>query len=303
MSAAVRGVLAALCCTLLPATATAADPRPVRFAADPAPKVLAAPLVDDVTAVVTVVGRAMPRSTVVLSGRCARGLCLERAIADRRGRWTARIDLVLRRATRSVELVAAYAPPAMPGPPDRLRIAVPRVLPAMPRTAPHVVLIGDSLGEGIVPNLASALPDVRLTAQTRRSRSLGEGMRILDLMALPPDRFVAAFSLFTNDHAANIADLERAVQASVVRVGPRGCAVWATIARPAHGKASYAPVNARLEALAADPALSGRLQIVPWAREARRRGWLAKDRVHATPAGYAGRAELYAAAVRRCLSG
>ena len=60
--------------------------------------------------------------------------------------------------------------------------------------------------------------------------------------------------------------------------------------------------NARLRALALDPALSGRLLIADWAAALRghRRAWLAKDGIHATRAGYVARARLYAAALESC---
>jgi len=65
---------------------------------------------------------------------------------------------------------------------------------------------------------------------------------------------------------------------------------------------SYAAVNARLRALALDPALSGRLLIADWAAavHGHRKAWLAKDRVHATTAGYLARAQLYADALNSC---
>jgi len=61
-------------------------------------------------------------------------------------------------------------------------------------------------------------------------------------------------------------------------------------------------VNARLRALALDPALSGRLLIADWAAALRghRKAWLAKDKVHATAAGYLARAQLYANALASC---
>jgi lysophospholipase L1-like esterase len=117
-----------------------------------------------------------------------------------------------------------------------------------------------------------------------------------------PPKASFAYSLFTNDDPLRIEQLDAAVRDSVAALGPHGCAVWATIVRPKVGGRTYAAVNARLRALALDPALSGRLLIADWARavQSHRRAWLAKDRVHATPAGYLARAQLYADALNSC---
>ncbi|HEV3002048.1 MAG TPA: hypothetical protein VGW75_15000 [Solirubrobacteraceae bacterium] len=88
------------------------------------------------------------------------------------------------------------------------------------------------------------------------------------------------------------------MRTSVRRAGRRGCAVWATIAAPAVGGRSFAPANAVLRRL--DARLGRRLAVVRWAERAARSGWLSRDRVHATPAGYRARARLYASAVRSC---
>jgi hypothetical protein len=139
----------------------------------------------------------------------------------------------------------------------------------------------------------------------RISRPLGEGMEILAATELPPGEqgrhTVLAFSLFTNDSPAIAGQLELAVRTSVSRLGPGGCAIWATISRPPFAGMTYRAVNARLRALAAAPELAGRLIVVPWAeRVADHPSWKASDHVHATPAGYAARARMYADAARRC---
>ena len=106
-----------------------------------------------------------------------------------------------------------------------------------------------------------------------------------------------AFSLFTNDSPGNVGALEAAVRQSVQRAGSGGCAIWATIVRPPKGGVSYDAVNARLNALAGDPQLRGRLLIVPWAALSRSNpSFLGRDKVHATSAGYRERARLYAQA-------
>jgi hypothetical protein len=134
---------------------------------------------------------------------------------------------------------------------------------------------------------------------------LAEGLSILAATALPvtkpPARTVLAFSLFTNDAPADADELDAAVRASVARLGPDDCAIWATISRPAVHGISYRAANARLVQLALDPQMAGRLLVVPWAEEvARHHGWKAHDHVHATIAGYLARAQLYADAARSC---
>ena len=81
-------------------------------------------------------------------------------------------------------------------------------------------------------------------------------------------------------------------------VGPRGCAIWATIARPPVNGVTYTAANRLLERIATD---DPRLVIVPWAEQvAANPGLLGGDGVHATPAGYELRARLYAEAAQRC---
>jgi lysophospholipase L1-like esterase len=126
-------------------------------------------------------------------------------------------------------------------------------------------------------------------------------MTLLASTPIPSRPMVWGFSLFTNDDPRGVAALDAAVRASLDRIGPRSCAVWATIARPKLAGVSYTNANRQLYALAADPALAGRLQIVPWAEAvAEHREWLRKDRVHPTQEGYAARAQLFADAALRC---
>lgn len=81
-------------------------------------------------------------------------------------------------------------------------------------------------------------------------------------------------------------------------VGPKGCVIWATIARPPVNGVSYQSANALLTQLAAD---DPRLIVVPWAeRVAATRSLLGPDGVHPTPAGYQLRAQLYAQAAQAC---
>jgi hypothetical protein len=173
--------------------------------------------------------------------------------------------------------------------------------PPAPSSGPRpsrVLLVGDSLAEGIATLLPAALPGRTVTVDAKISRPLATGMQ---LARAAPAGTVLAVSLFTNDDPTGVGRLEQAVRESARIAGPEACAVWATIVRPPVGGVSYAAANARLEALAADPSVQGTVRIVPWAREvAAHPGWIAGDGVHATPSGYRARAALYAAAIDSC---
>jgi hypothetical protein len=160
-----------------------------------------------------------------------------------------------------------------------------------------VVIIGDSLAQGIQPHMATALPGWSVSVDARIGRPLAEGMRIFANTQIKANT-VYAFSLFTNDDPRSVSALEQAVRTSVDRAG---CAVWATIVRPPEGGTSYDGANRALQRLASGP-LAGRLQIVDWAGAVSANpSWISSnDRVHATPEGYRNRAALYARAIRNC---
>jgi len=255
-----------------------------------------------VTANVTLSGRA-PAGTNVPIGATCRGFdCTAITFAGRDGRWSTRVQLMVRKGHQGVTVNAGGAlvhlalskrlPPAF-GPP--LESA-----PSNLGGGDAVVVIGDSLAVGMAPALQGLLPTRPVLVDARIGRPLDEGMAVL--AASKPPKASFAYSLFTNDDPIRIEQLDAAVRSSVAALGPHGCAVWATIVRPKVGGRSYARVNARLRALALDPALSGRLLIADWAAAlpGHRKAWLAKDRVHATAAGYLARAQLYANALASC---
>jgi hypothetical protein len=161
-------------------------------------------------------------------------------------------------------------------------------------------MVGDSLAEGTRFALPRLLPDYEVSTDYRRGRPLSEGMGVFDASRIPDRRHVVAFSLFTNDDPRHDGQLERSVRATVDRVGVNGCAVWATISRPRVRGTSYGAANTLLKRL--DVQYGDRLEVVDWAREIRRHPKLmGPDGVHPTPDGYGRRAELYAAAGKRCL--
>jgi hypothetical protein len=276
------------------------------------------------TAVVELAGRAAPDAQLALTGACGRFSCAGMTFADADGRWRTRMRLTTPRGHRDVLVRISYwpGPPAQPAALVRvgLRRSAPVPPPAPPAPPPPgagatggapygqrpaLVMIGDSLALGTAAPLAADLPDWDVKADARVGRPLSEGMDILAGARLPSEtggtRTVLAFSLYTNDAPIDVGGLEAAVRASVTRLGAHGCAIWATISRPAPRGASYRPANARLLQLAVDPQLAGRLLVVPWAEQvARHHGWKARDHVHATATGNLARAQMYADAARAC---
>jgi hypothetical protein len=278
----------------------------------------------------TVAGTADGGAEVIVNGGCDVEGCLVHVTADDRGRWEGEVRLVAPADAPKVKVVAYYRgtvvgpedrvevrlrpPKADPLPPDDRRRGSTR-RPARDRVPPDdlggpqpipppsgggpgtMVLIGDSLAVGMEQPLRRILSNWRITSHALTSRPLDVGMGILARTRVP-EGAVVAMSLFTNDDPTRTGALEEAVRTSVRRAGASGCAVWATIARPPFNGRSYAAADAVLHRL--DAEIGRRLVVVPWAEQAPRNGWLASDRVHATPEGYEQRAVLYAQAARSC---
>jgi hypothetical protein len=254
-----------------------------------------------VTANVALSGRAPAGSNVPISASCRGFDCTAITFAGRDGRWSTRMQLMARKGHQRVTLniggalvhvtLSKREPPVF---------AAPLAPPANLGGGNAVVLIGDSLAVGMAPALQGLLPGRPVLVDARIGRPLDEGMAVL--AGTKPPKASFAYSLFTNDDPIRIEQLDAAVRSSVASLGPHGCAVWATIVRPKVGGRSYGAANARLRALALDPSLSGRLLIADWARalSGHRKQWLAKDKVHATAAGYLARAQLYANALASC---
>ncbi|MEA2291130.1 MAG: hypothetical protein QOF17_150 [Solirubrobacteraceae bacterium] len=274
-------------------------------------------------------GRAAPDTAVLLSGGCTAAGCEALARAGSDGNWRARLTVVAPRARPRVAIAASSSadagdatsvtvrlkarPGGVPAGPAGPASTTPRPA-APPASAPGgtvgsgsaaarsrtLVMIGDSLAQGTEPLLPGLLPGWRVSTYAARGRPLADGMRLLASTGLGSSPVVLAMSLFTNDDPRNVSALAGAVRTSVARSGG-GCAVWATIVRPPLGGVSYQGANSRLEQLANEPGLAGRLLIVPWAAQvAAHPGWLAGDGVHATPDGYRARARMYADAARAC---
>jgi lysophospholipase L1-like esterase len=161
-----------------------------------------------------------------------------------------------------------------------------------------MVVVGDSLAEGVRSPLTNALSGWTLSTNARVGRPLAEGMGIVRGMSERPP--VLAISLFTNDGPGAVDALRSAVRETITRQSGHGCVVWATIVRPAVGGVTYARANQALAELAAEnPSV---MKLVPWAQQvAAQPEWLGSDGVHATPAGYSARAQMYAEAARSCV--
>jgi hypothetical protein len=161
----------------------------------------------------------------------------------------------------------------------------------------RMVVVGDSLAEGVRSPLTNALSGWTLSTNARVGRPLAEGMGIVRGMSERPP--VLAISLFTNDAPGAVDALRSAVRETITRQSGHGCVVWATIVRPAVGGVTYARANQALAELAAEnPSV---MKLVPWAQQvAAHPEWLGSDGVHATPAGYSARAQMFAEAARSC---
>jgi hypothetical protein len=260
----------------------------------------AAPHVDGLGASFEIAGRAPAGTTVSLSANCVMGPCTSAAVANRKGRWSTIMNLVTGLPRRHVRVVAtdgsahvgktftltlpAYASFAPYNPPE---------------PAPQLAVVGDSLAVGTDLPLRAALPGWKVTTQGRVGRPLAEGMAVLGWTPTPDTPIALAFSLFTNDDPRHVDDLDAAVRASVDRLGPADCAIWATIVRPKVAGVTYGAANRALRALA--EGYPDRVLIVDWARAVKRHPeWISKDGVHPGEAGYAARAQLYANQAMAC---
>jgi hypothetical protein len=263
-------------------------------------------------------GSARPGGAVYISASCRPQRCTTRARAGGDGRWSAAMTLTTTgeahfvtidagsqpggaagSAVTTVELISPLKAPVQPASTTSRRSRSPAAgAPAPAPSLPHdVLVIGDSLAEGMAQPLAAALPGWTVRTDARIGRPLAEGMRILAQQPDPPA--IIAYSLFTNDDPSATDALARAVQSTASR--PGGCAVWATIVRPPYNGVSYDAANRTLEQLAGDPQLARGLRLADWAGVvAQSPSFVGGDGVHATPDGYRARAQIYADAIKAC---
>ena len=161
-----------------------------------------------------------------------------------------------------------------------------------------VLVIGDSLEVGTSPYLRDLLSGVPLTVDAQTSRPSSTGVAILRSRLTADDR-VVVFDLGTNDDPAQPGALAADLSAVRQIAGDR-CVVVATLNRPPYNGVSVDGLNRVVRSFATG---SPPAQLVDWRGTALANpGLLGPDGVHATPGGYAARAQLVAQGIRGCLA-
>ena len=153
--------------------------------------------------------------------------------------------------------------------------------------------VGDSLNVGVQPYLDEELGGWSIDHHDLGGRRTQEGIDELQSLGRDVGQ-VLVVSLGTNDFDGDSATFRRQVEEVVARAGPRRCVVWTTI--------WLGGPHAFNDVLRASATLHPNLQLVDWAAMVEQEPeLLAADGVHATPDGYARRAEETAKVARRCL--
>jgi hypothetical protein len=170
--------------------------------------------------------------------------------------------------------------------------------PAAPSasTSGRLLVVGDSLAEGTEAPLSRLLSDWRIRTSAYTGRPTADGVSEITGTANIPS--VLVVSLGTNDDPSATSTFQGQVEAVLEAAGPSRCVVWANIVRPPYGGVSYAGYNRVLERLSAS---NPNLIVVDWVGITQSQpGLLAPDGVHATPDGYAVRAQAIASAIAGC---
>jgi lysophospholipase L1-like esterase len=170
--------------------------------------------------------------------------------------------------------------------------------PSAPRT---ILDLGDSLSVGTDPYLRKRLRGYRI------ERRYDVGLHAYDAAATIVSRSraslpdVLVISAGTNDDPSIVSAFRRSIAEILDAAGDDRCVVWPTISRPSAAGATYDGFN---RALVQASRQHRNLVLVGWAQMVRRhRGWLSRDGVHVSVAGYRARAAAIAAAVKtRCAS-
>jgi len=151
--------------------------------------------------------------------------------------------------------------------------------------------VGDSLNVGTQPYLDDELGGWSIDHHDRSGRRTQEGIDELDSLGRDVGQ-VLVVSLGTNDFDGDPATFRRQVEEVVARAGR--CVVWTTI--------WLGGPHAFNDVLRASASLHPNLHLVDWAAMVEQDPeLLAGDGVHATPDGYARRAEEIARVARDCL--
>jgi lysophospholipase L1-like esterase len=162
-----------------------------------------------------------------------------------------------------------------------------------------VLVVGDSLAVGTEPPLRQTLGGTDLTVDAQKSRSSGAGLTVLSA-AIGPQQGVVVFDLGTNDDPSQPGVLAADLRQARAIAGDR-CMVVATLNRPPVAGTSVDGLNRAVRSFAArDP----NAELVDWhGAAAADPSLLGADGVHATPSGYAYRAQLFAEAIDACRLG
>jgi hypothetical protein len=167
---------------------------------------------------------------------------------------------------------------------------------AGPSAAADVLVVGDSLEVGTGAHLKRELADREVEVDARTGRPSPEGLQVLRSAARPGHR-VIVFDLGTNDDPSRPEVLRNSLDGALSVAGGR-CLVISTLRRPPLNGVSVDALNGEIDRLASG---APNVQVADWrALTASRPSLMARDGVHATPAGYADRARLVAEAVRSC---
>ena len=160
----------------------------------------------------------------------------------------------------------------------------------------HLLVVGDSLAKATEGPLARLLPGWQIETSAYESRHTDDGVAEITSRSNLPD--VIFVSLGTNDHPSATTSFGGKVERVLDAAGPSRCVLWANIARPPYAGVSYAGYNRVLERLSYS---RPNLTVVDWAGITRAQaGLLGSDGVHATPEGYAVRAQAIASAIASC---
>ena len=156
-----------------------------------------------------------------------------------------------------------------------------------------VTTLGDSLNVGSEPYLDEELEGWDVAHHNQNGRRTDEG--IAELRALGRNVApVVVVSLGTNDFDSDSATFSRQVDELLELAGPRRCVIWATI--------WFGGPHEFNDVLADAARRHPNLELADWAalvEEAPE--LLAADGIHASPEGYARRAEQAARIAERCL--
>jgi len=162
-------------------------------------------------------------------------------------------------------------------------------------TSGRLLVVGDSLAEGTEAPLARLLPGWRIQTSAYTGRHTDDGVAEIVSRNLPG---VIVVSLGTNDDPSATSTFAGEVERVLDAAGQSRCVIWANIVRPPYAGVSYSGYNRVLDRLSV---IRPNLTVVDWAGIVRSQpGLLASDGVHATPQGYAVRAQAIASAVSSC---